>query len=282
MAVEQLEFTSEDIILKGHLRGAAAGQRRAALAITGPFAGVKEQVAGVYAERLAAAGFVTLAFDHRGFGESGGRPAHEDVQGKLADLRAAVGALAAHPAVDTERIGVLGVCLGGGYALRAAAEDPRVRAVAGIAGGYNSPAFFARDPDAYRATLAALIGRYDEHMPAVAPDGGEAAMSGEEPYSYYGNAEHWRNEVTRGSLHSLLTFDALGAAALLARTPLLVVHGRVDAYCSPELASAAYEAAPGPKRFEWIDCERHVDLYDQEPYVTQAAGAAAAFFAEYL
>jgi fermentation-respiration switch protein FrsA (DUF1100 family) len=287
--IEKIEFLSDGIALRGHLRAPAGQGPWPAVAVTGPFTGVKEQVAGDYADRLAAAGFVTLAFDHRGFGESEGRRAHEDTQGKLADLRAAVGVLAAHPAVDAGRIGLLGVCLGGGYAVRAAAQDPRVRAVAGIAGGYNSPAWFARDPDGYRAALGGFVDRYDEFMPAVAPDGGEAAMGGEEPYSYYGTerpdkpaAPHWENRVTRGSLHSLLTFDALGAAALLARTPLLVVHGRIDAYCAPELAEQLHDAAPGEKRIVWLDCERHVELYDREPYVTQAAEATAAFLARHL
>ncbi|MFC7645599.1 alpha/beta hydrolase [Streptosporangium lutulentum] len=82
-----------------------------AVALTGPFTGVKDQVAGVYADRLARDGFATLALDHRGFGESGAR-GHEDSQGKLADLRAAVGMLAARDEVDPDRIGLVGVCLG--------------------------------------------------------------------------------------------------------------------------------------------------------------------------
>ena len=101
---------------------------------------MKDQVVGNYAERLAEAGFVTLAFDHRNFGDSEGEPRqHEDSAGKLADLRDAVGYLASRPEVDPDRIGVVGVCLGGGYAVRAAAFDPRVRAIAGVGGAYNSP-----------------------------------------------------------------------------------------------------------------------------------------------
>jgi hypothetical protein len=75
--------------------------------------------------------------------------------------------------------------------------------------------------------------RYDEEFPAVAPDGGLAAMNGDEPLSYYGTsrsaAAHWENRLIYGSLHALMTFDALGAAPLLTATPLLVVHGRSDA-----------------------------------------------------
>ena len=256
--------------------------------LTGPFTGVKEQVTGYYAELLSVAGFATLAIDHRGFGESGGRRQHEDSQGKLADLRAAVSVLGAQAEVDPARMGLVGICLGGGYAIRAAAADPRIKAVAGIAGGYNSPSQMVQSMGigGYRAALSAALERYDEHMPAVAPGGGEAAMGGEEPYNYYGTprsrSPHWRNEVTRGSLHSLMTFDALSAADLLADTPLSIIHGERDAYCSPALAQALYDRKPGDKEILWLDASLHTDLYDNMPYVSQAAEAAAAFLHRWL
>jgi fermentation-respiration switch protein FrsA (DUF1100 family) len=279
---ERVAFAADGIDLVGVLRIPAADGPVPALALTGPFTGVKEQVTGLYADRLAAHGFATLAFDHRGFGESGGRRGHEDSQGKLSDLRAAVGLLSARAEVAAARIGVVGVCLGGGYAVRAAAFDPRVRAVAGIAGAYNSPAWFAsRMGDGYRSALGSFLERYDEFLPAVASDGGEAAMGGEEPWSYYGTdrsaSPHWSNRVTRGSLHSLMTLDALGAAPLLSEVPLLVVHGRKDDYCSPELATAVHTEAAGVKEIVWLDCDQHVDLYDIEPYVTQAVTATSTF-----
>jgi hypothetical protein len=217
------------------------------------------------------------------FGESGGRRGHEDTQGKLTDLRAAVGVLAGHDRVHQERIGLVGICLGGGYVVRAAAADPRVAAVVGVAGAYNSPIRFAQGMGtaAYRSTLRSFLDEYDDYLPAVAPDGGEAAMPGAEPYAYYGtersHSTHWENRVTQGSLHSLMTFDALGAAGLLGGTPLLVVHGKVDAYCSPELANVLHEQAAGAKEIVWLDCEQHIDLYDVEPYVTQAVEVSADF-----
>jgi fermentation-respiration switch protein FrsA (DUF1100 family) len=114
-------------------------------------------------------------------------------------------------------------------------------------------------------------------IPAVAPEGDEAAMPGEEPWSYYGpfgaaerNDGTWRNEVTRGSLHSLMTLDVLGSRPLL--PPSLVVHGRRDDYCSPELAEALHA-----DETVWLDSSRHVDLYDTEPYVSQAVRATADF-----
>jgi uncharacterized protein len=283
LTVQRITFRSEGVELVGELRLAGPDDRRPAVALTGPFTGVKEQVTGTYAELLARAGFVTLAFDHRGFGESGGRRQHEDSQGKLADLRAAVGVLAGRAEVDPARIGMVGICLGGGYAVRAAATDPRVKALATIAGAYNSPAATVQAMGVipYRSALGAALDRYGEYLPAVAPDGGEAAMGGDEPYAYYGTARsrspHWRNEVTRGSLHSLMTFDALGAAELLAATPLLIVHGNTDAYCSPELARALYARKPGEKEILWLDAGQHIDLYDADPYVSQAAQAASSF-----
>ncbi len=282
---ERVTFTAEGITLAGNLAVAAPGAP--AVVLTGPFTGVKEQVVGTYAARLHDRGVTTLAFDHRGFGESGGRRAHEDSQGKLADLRAAVSLLTAHPAVDATRVAAVGICLGGGYAVRAAATDPRIRAVVGIAGAYNSPArFSAGDADGYRRALGSFIERYDDELPAVAPGGGTAAMGGDEPFAYYGTprsaAAHWENRVTYGSLHALMTFDALGAAPLLGDTPLLVVHGRTDAYCAPELAEALHRDATGPKEMLWLDAGQHIDLYDGEPYVTEAADAAAGFLHRHL
>src|SRR6202042_831172 len=80
---------------------------------------------------------------------------------------------------DSARIGLVGICLGGGYAVRAAAADPRIRAVAGIAGGYNSPAAMAASMGIgeYRAALGAALDRYDSYLPAVAArDGGGGAV----------------------------------------------------------------------------------------------------------
>ncbi len=193
--------------------------------------------------------------------------------------------MTAQDGVIPDRVGLVGVCLGGGYAVRAAAQDPRVTAVVGIAGAYNSPTWSAQKMD-YRAALRTFLDRYDEYLPAVAADHGEAAMGGDEPYAYYGTARsasrHWENRVTWGSLHALMTFDALGAGPLLTDTPLLVVHGRVDAYCSPELAAELYVNAAGKKEILWLDCTEHIDLYDVEPHVSRAIEATAAFLHQHM
>ena len=98
------------------------GQRLAALAIGGPFGAVKEQSSGLYAQTMAARGFVALAFDPSFTGESGGQPrniASPDVNTE--DFMAAVDFLGLHPSVDQERIGVIGICGWGGMALNAVA-----------------------------------------------------------------------------------------------------------------------------------------------------------------
>ena len=88
--MERVEFDADGIRLVGDLHAPSASGRLPGLVLTGPFTGVRDQVSGLYAKRLAAAGYVALAFDHRNFGESGGQPRrHEDPQGKLADLELA-------------------------------------------------------------------------------------------------------------------------------------------------------------------------------------------------
>src|SRR5262249_14940208 len=142
---ERVTFTSQGLKLVGDLRVPddspfAADDRLPGLALTGPLSGVKDQVVGNYAVKLTEAGFVTRAAAHGIFADSEGEPRqHEDSAGQLADLRDAVGYLATRPEVDPDRLAVVGVCLGGGYAVRAGAFDPRVRAIAGVGGAYNSP-----------------------------------------------------------------------------------------------------------------------------------------------
>src|SRR4051794_6099552 len=151
MTEQRVTFVAEDgVELVGILR--APRQARAAVAFTGPFTGVKEQVVGVYARALADRGLATLAFDHRNFGESAGTVRqHEDAAGKLTDLRAAIGFLRGQGYRHT---GLTGVCLGAGYALVAASRDPRVSAVVCIAGAYpGAPSDFTGRGEDYRAVL---------------------------------------------------------------------------------------------------------------------------------
>lgn len=298
MQTREVSFTSHGITLAGHLRVPEHRGPHPAVVLTGPLSGVKEQVTGLYAEKITAAGYVTLSFDHRNFGASGGVPRqHEDPAGKLHDLRAAVSFLTAQPEVDPAQIGCCGICLGGGYALRFAALDPRIRAVAGIAGGYNSPAAMrdAMGTEQYRAQLATfteLAQRQEatgeiEYWAAVdARDGRPVVMGGSEPADYYCSPRSasagWVNQLTALSVLELITVDLAAGADLISPTPLLLVHGRKDEYTTPEQAVAAYDRAGDPRKLVWLDTTNHIDLYDVLRYVEPAVDEAVSWFYSHL
>ncbi|GAA4918471.1 hypothetical protein LX16_4508 [Stackebrandtia albiflava] len=283
-----VRFRTEDgLTLAGVLR--APADAKEAVVFTGPFTGVKDQVVGRYAQALAERGFATLAFDHRNFGESEGTLRHhEDAAGKLTDLRAAVTLLRAK---GFDRVGMTGICLGGGYALKAAAQDPRVSAVACVAAAFPGAATdFAGRGEAYREILAGLLAEAwtgdgePVYRKAVSDTDEPAAMPGAEPFAYYGTSRsaspHWQNRVTVASTYQIMTLDTVQAARLISPTPLLIVHGEVDEFCSPEAAAQVYEAASEPKSLTWLPTTNHIDLYDVAEYVDPAVARLAEFFAE--
>lgn len=103
--------------------------RLSAIAVSGPYGAIKEQVSGRYAQTLAERGFLTIAFDPSYCGESGGTPRNlTSPEISTEDFSAAVDYLLTRPDVDAEHIGILGICGWGGFALNAAANDPRIKA----------------------------------------------------------------------------------------------------------------------------------------------------------
>jgi len=251
-----------------------------------------------YARRLADTGLATLVFDHRNFGASGGEPRqHEDSAGKLEDLRVATSVLAAQPGIDPDRLGCVGVCLGGGYALRHTAFDPRIRAAAFVAAAFNDPRAMREGmgEQGYREQMRsfAAVEQHQfstgdiDYLPAVDGDGGPAAMPGREPWDYYGTtrsaATGWRNQVTRLSIRELLCFDAAIGADFLAGTPVFFVHGRRDEFCSPQAADNIYQRAQSSdKTFYWLDTTNHIDLYDNPTYVEPATDRVSAWLTDHL
>ena len=113
-----------------------------------------------------------------------------------------------------------------------------------------------------------------------------AAMPNPEAYSYYDRtskeAPTWSRTMTVASFVPYLAYSAIGDARILAPTPLLVVHGTRDTALLPEYAQAVYDAAGGPKRLVWVETHNHIELYDQDPYVSLAAGAVVDWLAEHL
>jgi fermentation-respiration switch protein FrsA (DUF1100 family) len=259
----------------------------------GPFSSVKEQTLPHYAERLSAAGYTVLTFDSRTFGESEGEPrSHYDPNQIIGDYAGAVSYLLTRSDIDHERIGAVGVCMGGGYAVSLGARDKRVKAVASVGGGYNIGGTFqlfmgaAGFADYYRKINDLVQQGYETgevpYIPTIAHGLSEAvplaAMPNEEAYSYYdrtakADAPTWSYRMTAASLEPYFLYNAVAHAPLVAPTPLLIVHGTRDLFLLPEYAQAAYDAATGPKELVWIETHNHIELYDQDPYVSQAVAA---------
>ena len=103
-----------------------------------------------------------------------------------------------------------------------------------------------------------------------------AVMPNDEAYGYYvrtsrEDAPIWPRELTADSLPTYFAFNAVVSAPLGAPIPLMVIHGTKDAALLPEFAQAAYDAAADPKEMVWMKTDNHVELYDQAPYVPDAA-----------
>ena len=253
----------------------------AAVVTTGPLTSVKEQAAGVYAAALARRGFAALAFDHRTFGASEGTPRQlEDPLGKVADIGAAVSALQADERLEGLPVVALGVCAGGGYMARAVADDPRIRAFAGVAGVY--PGAAAPDPAAVERGRAArrrrLAAGVVETIPAVAADGGDVAMPLREAFEYYGTARgavaNYTNAFAVES-YEHPTVDAQEAATRLA-VPFLLVHS--EHALAPLLARKFYATVTSAKSELWLDSAGQIDFYDDPRLIEPAAEAAAELF----
>lgn len=125
--VQKVEFSSDGYKIVGNLFKPVSfkeGDVLPAIITVGPMTGVKEQVAGLWAKHLENAGFITLVFDHRNFGESEGSPRqHEDPAKKIEDLKNAISFLGSLPDVDATNIEACGISLGGGYVTDFATSD---------------------------------------------------------------------------------------------------------------------------------------------------------------
>lgn len=276
-------FTSDGLLIAGHLHTPdepTAGQRPA-IVVGHPAAGVKEQAAGQYARQLAERGFITLAFDAAHQGESAGLPRGlEDPAQRIEDIRAAVSALSVRNEVDPDRIGLLGICASGGYAVPAAATDPRIKAVATVSATDVGQQFRDgpdgnQDPSVAQGMLAAAAaartaeagGAEPATFPIFPADEQTAKAAGQhvfDGWQYYctDRARHPRaaKEFTWNSVDRILAFDAFRLIDQIAPRPLLMVVG-TDAL-TRHMTTDAFERAAEPKRLHWVKDAGHVDLYD--------------------
>lgn len=247
--------------------------------VAGPMTSVKEQVTGVYAAALAERGVAALALDHRGYGESEGAPRQYEHWGrKLEDLRAGFDALGRRPELDPGRLGVVGVCLGAGYAAWLARSEPRVAFFAAVAGYYRDPdAMHAADPDGFAAKVRQGVAARELYertgevltIPAVGLVG-DTAMTGPDTLDYYlrrAAVPTYLPELAVMSREHFLPFDVQAAAPGLA-APVLMIHS--EQALSPAWARRFFDAVPGPKRIEWLVSKGQTDWYDDSTLVAAA------------
>ena len=292
----RVTFESQGETIVGRLFPAAFGTGAApAVAILGPMTFQKEQAPTQYAERLSELGYTTLVFDPRYRGESGGEPrCYESPAAKGEDLVAALRYLAGEPGVDSERLAVLGICMGASHVLPVAATDPLVKAVATVAGHYRDPAADAQwlgGSGAVAERLArgrAALAKYEntgeiEYVPAVDFARGEVGMPGELVWSWYAlwaDRGLWENRYAVMSDHALFSFDSLSAAADLT-TPLLMVHS--DQCAIPAAARRHFAVVPTPdKRLLWDRDTRHLQYYDDPSVIERTAWEIVDWFARHL
>ena len=255
----------------------------AAIAVSGPFGACKEQSSGLYAQEMAARGFLTIAFDPSFTGESGGEPrrmASPDINTE--DFCAAVDYLSCRDDVNPDEIGIIGICGWGGMAVNAAALDPRIKATAAMTmydmsrvarEGYFGSADSKEARDEQRAAWAAqrtadyAAGTYKRAGGVVDPLPEDAPYFVKDYYAYYktprgyhersGNSNDGWN-VT-GTI-SLLNQPILSMAGEI-DAPVLLVHG--EKAHSRYFSEGAFELLKGDnKELMIIPGASHVDLYD--------------------
>lgn len=226
--------------------------------------GTRRDRLGPFAERFADAGAAALLFDHRGFGESGGVADRFDPRRQLEDWRAAIALARSLPGADPDRIATFGSSMGGGNALAAAADDPRVAAAISQVPFLDLRRQAHRSPPRVQVKmmLAAAFGR---HLPAVGrPDqaafiNAPGAEAGWRRVVAGGEDSRWRNRASAGWLLRRPYRPARHAADL--HCPWLVCVGEADRVARPGPAIAAARRAPRGELHTYPGVD-HFDIYD--------------------
>jgi fermentation-respiration switch protein FrsA (DUF1100 family) len=271
--------------------------------VAGPLATVKEQAAGVFAEALAAEGFVTLAFDYRRYGQSEGQPRqYEDPASKTEDVQNAISFLSSHETVDSERVGALGICASSTYIASALRSDRRVKAFGTVSAHFSLREFFLSHPFATEEQIAQMFtasnaARQQYYETGVAePDDmimpdmteeppAEAGQLAFDVYDYYFArvAAEWPNYSNRMvpfSFEQLVRSHAIDYASQIL-CPFLGIVGSeaVTRSLTERFVDAKGE---GPAEVKVIEGAYHVQTYDRPQYVRQAVEALSGFFHQHL
>lgn len=272
----------------------------AAIICVHPGSSVKEQTAGLYARKLAAAGFIALAYDASFQGESGGEPRYlEDPAMRVEDIKCAVDYLTTLSFVDNARIGILGICAGGGYAANAVLTEKRIKAIGTVSAANFRRAYQEIDALAILEAVGqqrtaeangapALITNWTPASLEEARQAGPVEMDLAEAIDYYRTprGEHPRscNKLLFTSFGKTITFDAFHLADRLLNQPLLIIVGdRVGAFGSYRDGFELYNKAMSTdKHIHVVHGAGHYDLYDQPAGTSEALEQLIPFFNKHL
>jgi len=301
--IQKVNFPNRDIKVVGNLffpRDFDKDKKYPAIVVGHPNGGVKEQTAGLYAEKLAELGYITLAFDASYQGESGGEPRFlDDPEVRTEDFRAAADFMTTREFIDPNKVGLLGICAGGGYAIHAAQTEHRYKAVATVSmvdggdlrrnGVKNSltPTIQKRLEEVAQQRIIEANGGPIKYNQYVANSKEEIPANASpmyiEGYEYY-RVTHKQptapNKYTFTSLDKLINFTALDHVELISPRPLLLIAGsKADSYY---FSQRAYERAKEPKELFTVDEATHIQLYYKPEFVEPIVKKLTGFFGKNL
>ncbi|WP_437918701.1 alpha/beta hydrolase [Sphingobacterium sp. LRF_L2] len=277
--------------------GYDVSKKYGAIVVAHPNGGVKEQTAGLYAQQLSEAGYITIAFDAAYQGASGGEPRHTDKpQYRIEDIRAAADYITQYPGVDANRLGVLGICGGGGYTLKAAQSDKRIKAVATLSMFNSGEVRRNGFQNSQLNTIPLRIkqasdARAQEATSGKSPLSGVASISDEEiaktaadlyreGFEYYYRTHAHPNSTflyTTSSLMDLMTWDATDQIELINQPLLMIAGSKADTkYMTDEAFIKAVNAKN--KELFLVEGATHIQTYWKSEYVSEILSKLLNFY----
>jgi fermentation-respiration switch protein FrsA (DUF1100 family) len=277
------------------------GKRYAAIVVAHPNGGVKEQVAGLYAQHLAEHGYITITADAAYQGGSGGQPRSVDRPAyRIEDIHGMADFITRFPGVDAARLGLFGICGGGGYSLSAAKTDKRFKALATLS-MFNSGRVRRNGfADSQLATVQQRLKQASDARALEKSGGkilyaGDADMTDEQiaalPFEMYrqGYEYYWRTHAhpgstfkyTMSSLLDLMRWDATDQMELIEQPLLMIAGSRADSLYMTEEAFTKARGASAKELFR-IEGATHIETYWVSEYVQAALGKLGPFFAKTL